>query len=223
MLLKLSMLLTLVFFANELALGQQQDRQSAVVLDENLWVTFYDLPSRRFRAIRSAVLTRNFDAARQDLAVTATYLAIETDRATAVLQGPLREVTDQLRTFESSIDDVALSDLDASFGRAHWLLAQHYLQFARKARDARQDRNTSLYLWATAHHIERAVLWSDVAVTRDVQKTLEDLREIAGDLQDPARAARAYRERPVVRAENLRRKGGKQIDRRILVALPAAD
>ena len=41
----------------------QSDRQSPVVLDENVWVAFYDLPSRRFRAIRAAILTRNNESA----------------------------------------------------------------------------------------------------------------------------------------------------------------
>ena len=200
---------------------QQSTSQSPVVLDEQLWVTFYDLPSRRFRAIRTAILTRNNESAARDLSVTANYLSVESDRSSATFQAPLRDVVDKLRQMEAAVDEVTLEELDGLFGRAHWLLAQHYLELARQARDARQSRDTSLYLWATTHHMERAMLWSNVAVTREAQTALEGLRKIAGDLQNPKTAARAYKERPVVRAEKLLRKIGKQIDRRVI--LPAAD
>jgi len=128
-----------------------------------------------------------------------------------------------LRRLEERLDNVTLEELDALFGRTHWLLAQHYLGFARNARDARNGRNASLYLWATTHHIERAILWSNVAVTREVYATLEDLQELAGKLGNPETSARAFRERPIVRAENLLRNIGKQIDRRVLLPLPQTD
>lgn len=209
--------LMLIFLAASATYGQQGDTQSAVVLDENLWVTFYDLPSRRFRAIRAAVLTRDHQSAVRDLSVTANYLSVEADRSSPVLRAPLGDVVTRLRQLESGIATVTLDDLDTLFGRAHWLLAQHYLVFAREARDARHNRNASLYLWATTHHIERAVLWSDVAVTREVHTTLESLQELAGELDDPETSARAYRERPIMRAESLLREIGKQIDRRVLL------
>ena len=211
--------LVLIFTGAAAYADQQRDSQSPVVLDEELWVTFYDLPSRRFRAIRTAILTRNNESAARDLVVTANYLSIESDRSSATFQAPLRDVVEQLRKMEVAVDTVTLEELDALFGRAHWLLAQHYLELAREARDARQSRNASLYLWATTHHMERAMLWSNVAVTREAQTALEGLRKVAGDLQDPATSARAYKERPVVRAEKLLRKIGKQIDRRVILPL----
>lgn len=215
------LLLLLIFLASHAYADEQADRQAAVVLDEDIWITFYDLPSRRFRAIRAAVLERNNQSAARDLSVAANYLSVEADRSSTVLQAPLRDVVDRLRGMGAAVEKVTLDELDASFSRAHWLLAQHYLELARRARDLREDRNTSLYLWATTHHMERAMLWSDVRVTREVHATLEDLREIAGLLQDSETAARAYREKPVVRAERLLRKIGKQIDRRVL--LPAIE
>ncbi|MBT8100230.1 MAG: hypothetical protein KJO82_10785 [Gammaproteobacteria bacterium] len=208
-----------LFSINAIADSHERPQQ-AVVLDENLWVTFYDLPSRRFRAIRTAVLTRDKAAASADLAVAANYLSVEAERASDNFQGPLQQIADQLRAMGASVDDVTLQQLDVIFGRTHWLLAQHYLEFARRARDVRQNRNTSLYLWATIHHMERALLWSNVPVTRRVQNTFEDLREIATDLRDPQTAESAYKEKPVIRAETLLRQIGDQIDRRVL--LPAA-
>lgn len=195
--------------------NQQTDRQSPVVLDENQWVTFYDVPSRRFRAIRSAVLTRNFAAASRDLAVSTNYLSIEIERAAAELQGPMRELAERLHQMESAPDQITLDELDAQFGRAHWLLAQHYLGYARSARDARQARNTSLYLTAATHHLERAMLWSNASIDDDVHDTLEDLRETAGELLSRETADAAFRERPIVRADRLLRKIGEQINRRV--------
>lgn len=213
--------LVLLALALSTSFGQQSERQSAVVLDEGLWITFYDLPSRRFRAIRTAILTRDLDSAARDLSLAANYVSVEAARTSAVFQAPLSDVVRQLRRMEENVEDITLDELDALFGRAHWLLAQHYLEFARAARDARDGRNTSLYLWATTHHIERSILWSNVAVTREVHATLEGLQELAGKLADPETAARAYKERPVVRAEKLLRKIGRQIDRRVL--LPSSD
>ncbi|MDX1507102.1 MAG: hypothetical protein R3358_02400 [Woeseiaceae bacterium] len=218
---RLTLTISLILLAVSPAYAQGDDKQSAVVLEEGLWVTFYDLPSRRFRAIRTAVLTQKLDDAARDLSLTANYFSVEASRSSEVFQAPLQDVVDRLRNMSENIETVTLDDLDTLFGRAHWLLAQHYLHFARIARDARNGRNASLYLWATTHHIERAILWSDVAVTREVHTTLEGLQELAGRLGNPDTSARAFRERPIVRAEALLRKIGEQINRRVL--LPAAN
>ncbi len=193
--------------------------QPAVVLDEDLWVTFYDLPSRRFRHIHAAILSGDRRSASRDLRVTANYLSVEAERASSALQEPLTDVVERLAAAAENVDRATLQELDALFGRTHWLLAQHYLDFARRSRDERRNRNASLYLWATTHHMERAILWSNVAVSREVRATLEDLRDIAARLQSPASAEQAWSERPVVRAERLLRRVGDQIDRRVL--LPA--
>ncbi len=223
MFLRSILLLMLIFLGAATSFGQQSGNQSSVVLDENLWVTFYDLPSRRFRAIRAAILTRDNESAAHDLSVTANYLSVEAERSSAVFQAPLHDVVGQLRRMEATVEGVTLEELDVLFGRTHWLLAQHYLELARQARDTRQNRNASLYLWATIHHMERAILWSNVAVTREVHATLEGLQEVASELRNPETSERAYRERPIVQAENLLRKVGKQIDRRILAPLSQDD
>lgn len=198
-----------------------QDKQPAVTMDENLWVAFYDVPSRRFREVRAAFMRRDFDRASTDLVTSASYLRIEAGRALPVIAERLTDVAAQMTRIAENIgdDDVTASDLDAQFSRAHWLLAQHYLDRARRSRDTGQNRNAGLYLWATTHHLERAVLWSDSRISNDVQKTLEGLRDLANRLQDEALSAAAYREKPIVRAEKLLRKLGEKIDRPVV--LPA--
>lgn len=217
----LTLVLAVILVSLNAAAGQEAGRASALVLDEDTWVTFYDLPSRRFRSIRSALLTQQPDVAARDLSVSASYISVEVERTPEALQRPLQSIVAKLEELSGNVDKVTLSALDALFGRAHWLLAQHYLYFARQSRDAREDRNTSLYLWATAHHMERAMLWSNVPLSREVSRTLQSIRDIAGRLQNPQAAASAYQERPVVRAEELLRRIGEEMDRRVL--LPAAN
>ena len=192
-----------------------------VTMDENLWVTFYDVPSRRFRDIRAAFVRREFDRASKDLATSANYLTIEATRALPAIAERLSEVSARMTWIAGHIDDadVTTTDLDSLFSRSHWLLAQHYLDMARRSRDSGQNRNAGLYLWATTHHLERAVLWSNSRISRDVQKTLDDLRDLADRLQDEKLAADAYREKPLLRADKLVRKLGKTIDRPVV--LPA--
>lgn len=215
----LKILLSLMFLVPAVAVHADSapDRQKPVVLDENLWVTFYDLPSRRFRTIRAAILTRDYEAAARDLSVTANYLSVEANRASAVIQVPLNDVVARLGSMQGRIDKLTLDELDMLFGRAHWLLAQHYLDHAKQSRDMRDNRGTSLFLWATIHHMERAALWNNVPVTSETHRALEGLRKLAGRLQNPETSDRAYKDKPVVRAEILLRKIGKQIDRRILL------
>lgn len=195
--------------------------QAKVTMDENMWVVFYDVPSRRFRTIRADFVRRQFDTAATDLLTSASYLSIEAARAQPELATRLGEVAARLTWIAENIGDnsVTGAELDAVFGRAHWLLAQHYLALARQSRDTQQNRNAGLYLWATTHHIERAVLWSNARIDRKVQQSLEDLRELATDLQNESRARRAYGEKPISRAEALLRDLGKVIDRPVVVTL----
>ena len=193
-----------------------------ITMDENLWVAFYDVPSRRFRDVRAAFIRREFARASRDLATSASYLTIEANRALPVIAERLHEVSGRMTWISEHIDDVDVTttDLDALFSRSHWLLAQHFLDMARRSRDSGQNKNAGLYLWATTHHLERAVLWSNSRISRDVQKTLEDLRDLADQLQDEKLATTAYRNRPLARADKLLRKLGKTIDRPIV--LPAS-
>lgn len=194
-----------------------ETRQAPIVMDEDIWVTFYDLPSRRFRAIRTAIINGDNAAAAKDLVVTANYLLVEAERSTEALAGPMKASVERLRALSESADNMTLSDLDALYGRVHWQLAQHYLHRAKIARDARQNRNTGLYLLAATHHMERAILWSNKKVDRDVRVTLEKLRDLAAQLQQNQSFEKAYRAKPVVRAEKLLVKIGKQIDRPVLL------
>jgi len=194
----------------------------AVTIDENLWVAFYDVPSRRFRDIRAAFVRREFASASRNLATSASYLAIEANRALPAIAERLNEVANRMTWISEHIDDldVTTTDLDSLFSRSHWLLAQHFLDMARRSRDSGQNKNAGLYLWATTHHQERAILWSNSRISRDVQKTLEDLRDLADQLQDEKLVTKAYRDRPLARADKLLRKLGKTIDRPIV--LPAS-
>ena len=190
-------------------------QQSPVTIDEDVWAVFYDVPSRRFRNIRVNFVQRKFDVAATDPLTSARYLSIEADRAEEAISRRLHEVADRLTWIAENIDDenVSGADLDAQFGRAHWLLAQHYLSLARQSRDRASYRNSGLYLWATAHHLERAVLWSNARIDRKLHTTLESLRDLAVRMQDPKRAEKALGEKPIVRAEKLLSTLGRTIDR----------
>lgn len=66
----LTLVLAVFLLLLNAAAGKEAGRASTLVLDEDTWVTFYDLPSRRFRSIRSALLTQQPDVAARDLSVS---------------------------------------------------------------------------------------------------------------------------------------------------------
>lgn len=196
--------------------------QPLLEIQEDRWVAFYDVPSRRFRAIRDSFVRRQFDAASQDLVISASYLSIEADRAIPALAERLAEVSARMTFIAEHINDstITLTDLDPLFARAHWLLAQHYLNMAERSRDAGRHGNAGRYLWATAHHLERTVLWSDSRIGRDLLKALDGLRDMAVALQDPAGAERAYRQKPIVTADKVLRDLGRRLDRPVVLPVP---
>lgn len=189
--------------------------ERTVVLDEDVWVLFYDLPSRRFREIRTNFVKRQFDAAAADLVTSAGYLVVESERAAPDIATRLVEVADRLTRIAGHMQDPAVTgaELDSQFGRAHWLLAQHYLDLAHQLRDLGLYRRSGLHLWATTHHLERAVLWSNARIDRQLLGTLEDLQELAMQMQDEQTVRRAMNDRPIVRAEAFLRELGQSIDR----------
>ena len=195
--------------------------ESFVAIDEGLWATFYDVPSRRFRAIRDDFVQRKFDAVSADLVTSASYLQIESGRTAPELAERMAAVAAQMTTYASDISnpDVTTDSLDRLFSRAHWLLAQHYLFHSRQARDANNNKLAGRYLWAMTHHLERAVLWSNLRIDRRFAGTLDDLRELALRLQDPNDAAAARKEKPVVRAAKLLVDVGSEIDRRVALKI----
>ena len=213
----------IIFFAALLAttpaISASTSDQPIVTMQENLWIAFYDVPSRRFRDIRNAFVKSQFDRASADLDTSAVYLAIEADRAIPAIAGRLTDVADRMMWISENTDDVSVTtaDLDALFSRAHWLLAQHFLDMARRSRDSRNNRNAGLYLQATTHHLERAVLWSNSRISRDTHKTLENLRDLADRLQDRELVKDAYNDKPLAQAEKLVRKLGKNIDRPVVL------
>ena len=214
-----TIMITLALVAAAPAVSAAEPGQQVITLDQNLWVTFYDVPSRRFRDIRAAFIRRQFEQAARDLETSSAYLEIEANRALPAISQGLNEVAERLLWIAENTEDqsVTVTDLDALFSRAHWLLAQHYLDLAKRARDSGQNRSAGLNLHATTHHLERAVLWSNSRISRDVHKTLENLRELADRLQDKELADSAYGAKPIVRAEKLLRKLGETIDRPVLL------
>ncbi len=212
-------IITLFFAAMLTPAPSRSDEAPQVMLDEDVWVLFYDLPSRRFRSIREAHLQRDWARASADLRTSAGFIASEAERADTPLRAPLVDIAARLDELAAAgaASDVAGEQLDAAFGRAHWLLAQHYLVLARDSRDAGSHRLAGAYLLATAHHMERAALWSDAKLTRKLAQTLDRLRQQANDLRDSRDAARAYRNKPIVAAEETLRELGALLDRKVLL------
>lgn len=198
-----------------------QKRDSFVEVDENLWVTFYDVPSHRFRSIRDGFVRRDFDAVRRDLITSSSHLMIESGRSSPALSEKLAEVSNQMTVMSEDLSDPKINaeSMDKLFGRTHWLLAQHYLFHARASRDANNNPMAGRYLWATTHHMERAVLWSNQRISRKLVKSLEELRELALQLQNKALAAAAREEKPIKRAEAVLQQIGKEIDRPVTLKI----
>ena len=196
--------------------------QRLFAIDENVWVTFYDLPSRRFRSIRDAFIRRDFAAVTRQLEPTIGFLLIEVERATPAVQGALTEVVQKLQAIRDGIDDpsVTVGDLDSAFARAHWLLAQHYLVMAMKSRDDRLHESAGRYLWATAHHLERCVLWSGFRIDKDVLNSLESIREMSLRLQESSRPERVYRDKPIVLTGRTLVAIGEHLDRKVWIEAP---
>lgn len=195
------------------------EKQRVFTLDEDVWVLFYDIPSRRFRRTRDAFVRRDWDSVSRDLAVSAGFVRAEAERSSGVLVVPLNAVADRMDEIAGTIrsSQISGSDLDALFARAHWLLAQHYLEQSVASRDALDSRNAGAYLWATVHHMERTVLWSNARLTRRQLKSLETLRDLAGRLRDAADPAPIYKERPIVLARKTLFELGQHLDRKIWI------
>ena len=209
----------LVVFLLTASLTPSAAQEQRLVLDEDVWVTFYDLPSRRFRNIRDAYLRRDFASVSRDINVASSYLAVETERARPELQGALGEVTRRLQEIGDGLPDsfVSIEQLDNVFGRAHWLLSQHFFVLSMQSRDAAEHRTAGLYLAATAHHMERSVLWSEARINRDILRSLEGIREMAGRLQESRRPERVYRDEPLRLAARTLRSIGNHLDRRLRI------
>lgn len=188
-------------------------------LDDQLWILFYDLPSRRFRAIRDAFIRRDFAAVRQDLAASEGFLRAEINRADAVLVPPMTDVADGLKSVADNLDngDTTVADLDPVFARAHWLLSQHYLTLATTARDTGRHVNAGHYLWATAHHLERTVLWSDARINRKLRNSLDGMRAMADELRTSEQPERVYRNKPIDNARRTLSELGRFLDRKVWI------
>jgi len=196
-----------------------QDERPLFTLDDQVWVLFYDLPSRRFRAIRDAFIAGRMDEARRDLEVSEAFLRVEISRAIPALVPPMTEVADGLQSLAQQIKapETTVRDLDPVFARAHWLLAQHYLTLATDARDSGRHKSAGNYLWATAHHMERAVLWSDARIDDKLLDSLEGMRAMADQLRNSDQPERVYKDRPIDNARRTLFELGKYLDRKVWI------
>ena len=208
-----------VFSSVDLRADQQR---SEFTLDEGVWVLFYDVPSRRFRRSRDAFVRRDWGAVGNDLAVAAGFIRAEASRSIDDLSMPLENVADRLDAISESIDssEIKGSDLDAAFARAHWLLAQHYLELAQRARDDGDSRKAGSYLWATAHHMERTVLWSDARMSRAQVASLDQLRDLADRLRTSDSPADIFKKKPIVLAHKTLNDLGVFLDRKVWIESP---
>lgn len=199
--------------------GQAAEPEQLVAVDEGVWVLFYDVPSRRFRRSRDAFVRRDWDAVSTDLAVAAAFIRAEATRSVDDLVYPLENVAERIGLIAEDVQssDLRGSDLDAAFARAHWLLAQHYLELSARARDNGSGQTAGWYLWATAHHMERTVLWSNARMTRAQVGSLDRLRDLAEQLRDGGNPAQIYKEKPVALARRTLKDLGEFLDRKVLI------
>ncbi len=188
-------------------------------LDESTWALFYDMPSKRFRSIRDAFIRQEFASGKHDLQVSIGFLEIEAGRASAELREPLSENIARLKSINADMDtpSVSTATIDAAFARTHWLLAQHYLTLSVQSRDAGQPKMAGRYLWATAHHLERAVIWSEARIDRSILTALEWTRQAGTDLQNSKNSGRAYRDKPVVKTAKTLKRIGELLDRKVWI------
>ena len=103
------------------------------------------------------------------------------------------------------------------FGRAHWLLAQHFLLIAQSRLRDNDTAVLSVYLTATAHHLERAALWSGAQDTPGLAQTLDELRASAADLRK--NPDRNRYQRLITRTVNVLKDLAKVINRPVRVTL----
>lgn len=196
-----------------------QERLELLTLDEETWVTFYDVPSRRFRAVRDKFVQRNFEGAGRDLDASIAFLTVEANRALPELQPALTDVVAQLQRIRARIgtSEVTASTLDGAFARTHWLLAQHFFVRTLRSRDGADHVTAGHYLWATAHHIERAVLWSNARIDRRTVGSLQSMRDLASRLIGGEAGRRVYQERPLRLAARTIVAVGEHLDRTIRI------
>ncbi len=154
-----------------------ESKSTRFVMDGDTFIVFYDLPSRRFRALQQAFINQNTEQFDRDLEVTIQYLAAEKSRMDPRLQAPIDQTIESLRAFPST-SDLSLSDMQQHFARVHWLLAQHFLQIAHRQTQSTETAETWLYYTATAHHLERAVLWASLEIDKTLTANLDSLRAV---------------------------------------------
>jgi hypothetical protein len=196
---------------------ENQTEPELFQLDGDLFVAFYDLPSRRFRAVREAFLTRDFATAAQDLRIGAQYLDIERQRAYPTIAQGLCEVISRMELMSDTINqpNVTVRQLDPLFARSHWLLAQHFLYRGVISRSQERYRAASRYLTASVHHMERAALWSNARLTPRLEGAVDELRSLANHLENNPSKRWVNEKRPLLRANKTLNELGTHIDMQV--------
>ncbi len=193
--------------------------------DGEVWVTFYDLPSRRFRRIRDAFLIRNFDAAAADLVVAKNYIGVEANRADERLAPDILDVVDSMEHLASRLHEptVTVGDFDPLFARAHWLLSQHYLLQAMAARDQNDLKLAGWNLHACAHHMERSALWSNARISVGLVSSLDEIRALGNRMLDSPGSRWVDTNQPIVKAAKTLRRLGKELNRPVKASTRSKD
>lgn len=173
------------------------------VFDEAHWVLFYDLPSHRLREVREELADRDLEAVIRDLKAIEGYTRIEAQRSMLSLPEKLVAVADSLAAFANEPEALTLAGLKATSARLHWLLSQHYLLMAIQSRSNRSHHNAGHYIAATAHHLERAIVWSDMPIEIHALQTLNELEALGNELLEAPNPDRVYGQKPLRQAWKL--------------------
>ncbi len=181
------------------------EEQPMFTRENGILLLFYDVSSRRFRTARDALIRGDLVAAAGDLQTSAGHLRLEAERNDGALGVELGKVATQLMVLSGRVgdDDFLRTELDPVFARAHWLLAQQYLDWAEISRDRKRHKNAGGYLWAATHHLERALIWSNQRVDSDIALRLDELSSLANDLRSGSDPAAVYQEKPIRGARDL--------------------
>lgn len=198
---------------------EAETNQKLFSFDENYWVLFYDLPSRRFRAIRNDFIQGHYGLVSQNLRVAENHIRIEATRSTPPLTQKLIAVSDKLAeaAVRNENNQITVAEFNPLFAQAHWLLSQHFLTLSLTSKQNKNDRNAGHYLAATAHHVERAILWSDMKITPQTLQTLEEIAKQSNELLNAAKPLKVYKKRPIKKAWELIKETGDYLEKTVTI------
>lgn len=198
---------------------EAEPNQKLFSFDENYWVLFYDLPSRRFRAIRNDFIKGHYGLVSQNLRVAENHIRIEATRSSPPLDQKLIAISDRLSesALRNENNQITVAEFNPLFAQAHWLLSQHYLTLSLTSKENENHPNAGHYLAATAHHVERAILWSDMRITPKTLKTLDDIAAQSNELLNANKPLKVYKKRPIRKAWELIQETGDYLEKTVTI------